>query len=209
MNGLLRSFWWGSKEGKRKTCWVAWEEMTKPKTLGGLGFRDIELFNLALLARQAWRVVQEPNTLSTRILKAVYYPTGEFLQAQVGAGPSRVWRALMEGKDVLKQGLMRRIGTGEDTHIWDMNWLPGDGLLRPVCCMHDDPPQRVSELIDSHTRMWDLPKVNMYLAPMDAEIIQSIPLPSRQQDDCWAWHYEKRGIFTIRSAYNMLVSTQE
>ena len=28
---LLRSFWWGSKEGSQKTCWVAWEEMTKPK----------------------------------------------------------------------------------------------------------------------------------------------------------------------------------
>jgi hypothetical protein len=51
INGLIRNFWWGSKEGKRKTCWVAWEAMTKPKGLGGLGFRDIELFNVALLAR--------------------------------------------------------------------------------------------------------------------------------------------------------------
>jgi hypothetical protein len=75
INGLLRNFWWGSKEGKRKTCWVAWDEMTKPKYLGGLGFRDIELFNLALLARQAWRLIQEPNTLSARILKVVYFPS--------------------------------------------------------------------------------------------------------------------------------------
>jgi hypothetical protein len=47
LNCLLRNFWWGSKEGKRKTCWVAWEDMTKPKYMGGLGFRDFELFNLA------------------------------------------------------------------------------------------------------------------------------------------------------------------
>jgi hypothetical protein len=25
LDDLLRSFWWGSKEGKRRTCWVAWE----------------------------------------------------------------------------------------------------------------------------------------------------------------------------------------
>lgn len=31
IDGLLRSFWWGSKEGKRRPCWVAWEDMTKPK----------------------------------------------------------------------------------------------------------------------------------------------------------------------------------
>jgi len=47
INGIVRSFWWGSKEGKRKPCWVAWDEMIKPKNWWGLGFRDIELFNLA------------------------------------------------------------------------------------------------------------------------------------------------------------------
>ena len=50
IDGLLWGFWWGSKEGKRKTCWVARKVMTKPKHMGGLGFREIEL-NLALIAR--------------------------------------------------------------------------------------------------------------------------------------------------------------
>ncbi|XP_066341451.1 uncharacterized mitochondrial protein AtMg00310-like [Miscanthus floridulus] len=78
IDGLLRKFWWGSKEGKRKTCWVAWEEMTKPKYLGGIGFRETELFNLALLTRQAWRLLTEPDSLSARVLKAVYFPERGF-----------------------------------------------------------------------------------------------------------------------------------
>jgi hypothetical protein len=64
INGLLRNFWWGSKEGK-KPCWVAWEEMVKPKFFGGLGFHDIEPFNLALLAKHAWRILEDASSLST------------------------------------------------------------------------------------------------------------------------------------------------
>lgn len=109
IDGLLRKFLWGSKDGQQKTCWVTWEDMTKPKYMGGLGFREIELFNLALLARQAWRILQYPTSLSARVLKAVYYPNEDFLDAEIGGSPSRVWRPVFDGKEVLVQGLIKRI----------------------------------------------------------------------------------------------------
>jgi hypothetical protein len=92
-----------------------------PKYMGGLGFRDIKLFNLALLARQAWRILQDPGALSARILKAVYFMEGEFLEATVGQNPSRTWRSIIEGRDTLVQGLIGRIGIGEQTSIWSPN----------------------------------------------------------------------------------------
>ena len=53
INGIIRKFWWGSKNGQRKTAWVSWKTMAMPGYMGGMGFQGIELFNLALLARQA------------------------------------------------------------------------------------------------------------------------------------------------------------
>lgn len=97
ITSIIRQFWWGSKEGKRKPCWVAWDIMTRPKHLGGLGFRDMEIFNLALLARQAWRVLNDPPSLSSRILKAAYFPDTSLLEAELGSRPSQIWRAVLDG----------------------------------------------------------------------------------------------------------------
>jgi hypothetical protein len=97
----LRNFWWGNKGGKRKTCWVVWDDMIMPKFLGRMGFHDIELFNLALLAKQAWQILQEPESLSAKISKAVYFSQGDFLGANLGSAPSKIWRSVLDGREVL------------------------------------------------------------------------------------------------------------
>jgi hypothetical protein len=127
----------------------------KAKKFGGLGFWDMELFNLALLAKQAWRLLHDDSSLSGRVLKVVYFPDTDFLAIEIGPSPSQIGRSIVEGREVLKGGLIRWIGIGNSTNIWSMDWLPTSGLRRPVSCNQANPPQLVSELIDSTTASWD------------------------------------------------------
>jgi hypothetical protein len=59
---MIRYFWWGEEGGQRKVHWMAWERLVMPKCYGGIGFRDLKLFNQALLARQAWCLIQYPES---------------------------------------------------------------------------------------------------------------------------------------------------
>jgi hypothetical protein len=185
--------------------------MTMPKYAGGLGFRDIELFNLALLARQAWRLLQEPETLSARILRAVYYLDGDILTATKGSHPSKIWRSILEGRDTLRQGLIQRIGTGDDTNPWNDNWLPRGVAMRPIACLDpeaQDVPTRVAQLIKTTSASWNMQTLERFFLPIDIELIRAIPLSTRRTTDLWSWFFEKNGIFSVKSAYRMIVDTK-
>ena len=106
---------------------------------------------------------------------------------------------------MLTQGLIRWIGIGETTKIWNMNWLPREGSLRPLRSSAAMAPHLVSELIDATTATWDMQMLQTYFTPADVKVILNIPLCTRRQADFWAWHHEKKGVFSVRSAYRMLV----
>ena len=175
INSLIRKFWWGSKDGSRKPAWVSWDVMIQPKFMGGLGFRDLELFNLAMLARQAWRILQDPFSLSARILKAKYFPNSDFLDAQLGCAPSQIWRAIFEGLGVLKQGIIRRIGDGKSTRVWEQNWIPRNACMRPITCQGKSELVMVSELINPYEACWREELLNSEFLPMDVNEIMKIP----------------------------------
>jgi len=60
---------------------MSWPRLSAPKACGGLGFKRFREFNIALLAKQGWRILTRPDSLVCRLLKARYFPTSEFLDA--------------------------------------------------------------------------------------------------------------------------------
>lgn len=125
----IREFWWG-QGAKRKMAWIAWAQLCRPKQQGGLGFRDLRSFNMALLAKQGWRILTNPESLMARIFEARYFPQGNFLEATVGYRPSATWSSIIKARALLINGLRIRIGNGHSRSIWDSPWIPDEGHFK-------------------------------------------------------------------------------
>lgn len=74
----------GDNKGEGQIHWISWSKLGLPKKEGGTGFRNFQDFNDALLAKQCWRLIQNPNSLWAWILKAQYFPHSTFLDARKG-----------------------------------------------------------------------------------------------------------------------------
>lgn len=64
----MSHFWWGNMTKQKGVHWKRWELLDDTKSQGGIGFRELEAFNKALLAKQIGRILQNPSSLVGQIL---------------------------------------------------------------------------------------------------------------------------------------------
>lgn len=69
---IQRAFLWGGNVSNSKIAWVSWSEICKSECEGGLGIRDLECFNKALLAKWVWSLLEEKERLWAKILYSKY-----------------------------------------------------------------------------------------------------------------------------------------
>jgi hypothetical protein len=202
MSSMICRYWWSHQENENKMHWLSWEKLVKPKKEGGLGFRDLHNFNIAMLARQAWRLLTEPSSLCARVLSAKYFPSGNVLSAVPVAGMSYTWRSILKGVNLLKEGIIWRVGNGSEINVWKDPWIARDGMRVPFTPKGQNLITKVAELICPISGNWDEPLVRDIFWPTEAEII--LPTPIREDvEDFWAWHPDAKGLFSVKSAYKL------
>lgn len=203
MKSCILDHLWGFEDGKKKMHWRSWEWMTAPKSLGGMGFRDLGLFNQAMLARQGWRILTDPNSLCARVLKGRYFPDSDFWNASQPSGASFTWRSILFGRELLKKGVRWGIGNGTSVKIINDFWIPRikPSMVRPLLPIPED--VTVDFLLDSSRGEWDEIKVFAFFDEATAQQIMQIPVSGHGGEDFISWPQDKRGLFLVRSAYNL------
>ena len=72
ISSIQRIFLWAWGDDHKHISWVSWANVYKPKEEGGLGVKDIRMFNCALLAKWKWRLLSEEKGIWKEILVSKY-----------------------------------------------------------------------------------------------------------------------------------------
>ncbi|KAG7595196.1 Ribonuclease H-like superfamily [Arabidopsis thaliana x Arabidopsis arenosa] len=202
LKSAIADFWWKTRADSKGIHWIAWDKLCTQLSEGGLGFRTLEEFNLALLAKQLWRLIKFPNSLLSRVLRGRYYRYSDPLEIKKSNRPSYGWRSIMASKPLLTSGLRRTIGSRMNTRVWLDPWIP-DIPARPAkgISAERDPHLYVDHLIDPISKLWKLDRIHALIDPSDIPLILGIR-PSRSYlSDGYSWNGTKSGNYSVKSGY--------
>ncbi|KAA3483592.1 reverse transcriptase [Gossypium australe] len=100
----LSKTWWAGKDKGRFWTMIPLKTLCKPKGMGGLGIRDVWLFNLALLGRQVSRLINNKDSLCFKVLSSKYFSDGNIFKAKKVDKASFTWSSIAVVAEALKDG---------------------------------------------------------------------------------------------------------
>lgn len=202
---LFNDYWWKSgSSSSRGVKWLSWEAMSMPKCKGGMGFRNLTGFNIALLGKHIWRCVQNPELLVSRVLKARYFPNVHILEAGKRVRSSFVWTEIWQAKEALAQGFRWVLGDGQSIIATKDAWLAKKNDFRvDKLSMYDGRNEVVSTLFFPGSKSWDPDKVHELFSRDDALAILATNVPQRQVGDRIVWSKSNDGQYNVKTGYRM------
>jgi hypothetical protein len=185
---------------------MSWEKLSVHKNSGGMGFKDLTAFNLAMLGKQGWKIQSQPDNLVSRLFKARYFPNCNFLASSIGHNPSFVWRSISKAKFLVRAGSRWCIGSGVNIHVLEEPWLTNGACIATsdssLAVLKD---VSVEHLIDSTTKEWNRDVISSLFDQGTVEKIVKTPLVQHVNVDRLVWKAEMRGNYSVKSAYHLCV----
>lgn len=227
INSLIRSFFWGELDSKRRTKWVSWEKICLHKNLGGLGVPDIKKKNVSLLAKWWHRFSTESNALWKRVIVEKYYCNYSSLSPFLHETNrvSKCWKDIVcigDFQVFSTQGAKIRdcfkwiLGNGALIRFWHDSWaadIPLKILFPRVFALSVNKDATVSNMgsyTSSSIQSWSW-NIETFSAPRGRTLFEfqelSRLISNRSpsfQDDAFTWSVGHDPRFTTAALYDLL-----
>jgi hypothetical protein len=218
---IQREFLWGRRGSRKKINWIKWDVVYQPKSLGGLGVRDIRAVNISLLAKWRWRLLHDDQVLGKEVLKGKY---GELVIGSVELGEeSKLWYSSTWWRDICSIGInldqnwfshqvIKKLGNGSQTRFWKDIWV-GDIMLCEkfprLFSIISNKDATVAEVWSPGVGSgWNLIwRRNLFV--WETTLLEELllllgPIVLSTERDDLGWRPEQGGVFSVKSTYTLV-----
>ncbi|CAJ2678610.1 unnamed protein product [Trifolium pratense] len=221
---VQRNFLWGGGLEDKKLCWVKWDQVCRAKEQGGLGVKNLELFNIALLSKWKWRAIIEKDAIWADLLNFRYgCLPAIFLSREAslyGSKASLWWRDVFSVGESIMPGWFRSntrciVGNGAEISFWNAQWH-GDlslgelfpNLFAKELRQNSLIADRLSSSREGLVWKWEWCDVLTQEEEHDLLKLKELLLDINLNLNCadrWRWIPGDAGLFSVKSCYNFLV----
>ncbi|WJX91754.1 hypothetical protein P8452_73481 [Trifolium repens] len=218
---IQREFLWGARNGNKKINWVKWEDVCKPKTLGGLGVRDIRAVNISLLTKWRRRLLFDDDSIWKGVIRSKY---GEEAIGRVEVSENCTpWFSSLWWKDITSIGsnldvnwfskeVVKVIGDGRATSFWKDTWVgerPFETRFPRLFSISSQKEASVAAVwAGAETVGWNFQWRRRLFAWEEEQVEQLMDVVNAitlsDFEDKWRWKSDVDGEFSVKSTYALI-----
>ncbi|XP_074318322.1 uncharacterized protein LOC141655127 [Silene latifolia] len=211
INSLLSHFWWAGFRAGRSLHWCSRLFSNLPKREGGLGIRNIECLNRALLAKHAWRLVNnEDKSLFCRVFRERIFGRESYVQGMpIRHKGNKSWgvRSILHGLDFVLQNIAWKPGIDSNLNVWSARWVDG-GMPEPVDLLLEEgfgfmKDLRIKDLCFNGGG-WNEGMVRLIFKQESVDKILATPIISTRIHDEVFRPFSNDGRYTVKSGYGVI-----
>ncbi|KAH9751258.1 putative ribonuclease H protein [Citrus sinensis] len=204
-----RRFIWSGNSEVKKLHLINWADVCRPKLSRGLGLKNLTLMNEALLMKLGWGLLVNSNSYWAQVLCSKYgFDPNTMSTSLPTKYGSYLWKAIGRICPKVLQGLRWNVRDDKRIRFWQDAWVADFGPLVhlavapiPEAILNDWVADAIS--VDGS---WNWGRFGFLLPHKVVLMIAAIKPPSPDSAaDQFYWGSSNSGMFTARTAYNLLL----
>ncbi|KAG7579308.1 Reverse transcriptase domain [Arabidopsis thaliana x Arabidopsis arenosa] len=130
---ICSSFLWSGPDLNSRKAKVAWDDICKPKSEGGLGLRSLKEANDVSCLKLIWKIISHGNSLWVKWIEKFLLKKDTFWSVKNNTTiGSWMWKKLLKFRDLAKTFCKVEVNNGSRTSFWYDDWSTLGRLLGEV-----------------------------------------------------------------------------
>ncbi|GJT69902.1 RNA-directed DNA polymerase, eukaryota, reverse transcriptase zinc-binding domain protein, partial [Tanacetum coccineum] len=167
--------YWASGNLSKGKAKVAWKLVCRPKKEGGLGIKNLSVWNEVLMAKHLWNIACNKESLWVKWINVVRLKGTSIWEVKANSNTCCGWKHILSLRSKMRPHVKYEIGNGETALLWHDRWWEG-GVLNDLFPLDSlsvaNTFTKVCEMISNGKWKWPMSWTRHY--PQ----LNSIPVPN-------------------------------